>query len=72
MLDATRAVDASRMDSDAPPGKVMHRVLAGASDKGVLAIVAADGQIEWQYDALSLGGEANDAWLLVGAVAARP
>ena len=41
-----------------------HRVLSSVSDRGPLAIVGADSQIEWQYDVLSLGGEANDAWLL--------
>ena len=45
-------------------GKVSHRVLSSVSDRGLLAIMSAQGQIEWQYDVLSLGGEANDAWLL--------
>jgi hypothetical protein len=49
---------------DAPSGPVAHRVLSSVSDRGVLAIVGADGKIEWQYDVLPLGGEANDAWLL--------
>jgi hypothetical protein len=52
------------ISSDAPPGKVAHRVLSSVSDKGLLALVTADGQIEWQLDVLSLGGEANDAWAL--------
>jgi hypothetical protein len=50
--------------TDAAGGKVTHRLVSSVSDKGVLAIVAADGHIEWQYDVLPLGGEANDAWLL--------
>lgn len=50
--------------SDAAGGKVTHRLVSSVSDKGILAIVAADGHIEWQYDVLPLGGEANDAWLL--------
>ncbi|HEX3694135.1 MAG TPA: hypothetical protein VH374_02005 [Polyangia bacterium] len=68
---ATEASDAAPPDTatvdtptDRPPGKVTHRVLSSVSDKGMMAIVGADGQIEWQYDALSLGGEANDAWML--------
>jgi hypothetical protein len=50
--------------TDTPGGKVTHRIVSSASDKGILAIVAADGHIEWQYDVLPLGGEANDAWLM--------
>ncbi|HEV3031914.1 MAG TPA: hypothetical protein VG319_09745 [Polyangia bacterium] len=50
--------------TDAAGGAVTHRLLSSVSDKGILAIVAADGHIEWQYDVLPLGGEANDAWLL--------
>jgi hypothetical protein len=62
-----RSVDGAAMgdaQADAPQGKVTHRVLSSASDQGPLAIVSKNGQIEWQYDALALGGEANDAWLL--------
>ena len=42
-------------------GPVTHRFLSGISDKGPVALVAADGHIEWQYN---ITGEANDAWLL--------
>jgi hypothetical protein len=45
----------------AATGKVEHRFISGMSDGGPVAVVAADGHIEWQYD---LTGEANDAWLL--------
>ena len=41
--------------------KVEHRFVSGMSDGGPVALVAADGHIEWQYD---LSGEANDAWRL--------
>jgi outer membrane protein assembly factor BamB len=60
--DAVVATDV--VPSDVPAGKVSHRLLNGISDKGVLAVVTKDGQIEWQFNVLSLGGEANDAWLL--------
>ncbi len=50
--------------ADGPPGKVAHRVLTSVSDKGIMAIVTKDGQIEWQYNVLSVGSEANDAWML--------
>jgi len=59
--DASATSDAQ---ADGPQGKVAHRVLSSVSDQGPLAIVSKDGQIEWQYDVLTLGGEANDAWLL--------
>jgi outer membrane protein assembly factor BamB len=49
---------------DAPAGKVSHRFLNSISDKGILALVAKDGQIEWQFNVMSLGSEANDAWVL--------
>jgi hypothetical protein len=49
---------------DEPPGPAGHRILSSVSDKGELALVADDGHIEWKYDVLALGGEANDAWLL--------
>jgi len=42
-------------------GKVEHRFVSGMSDGGPVALVAADGHVEWQYD---LSGEANDAWQL--------
>lgn len=35
--------------------------MSGISDGGPVALVAADGHIEWQYD---VSGEANDAWRL--------
>jgi outer membrane protein assembly factor BamB len=60
-LEARIADDVS---ADVRPGPIAHRVLSSPSDQGPLAIVSKDGQIEWQYDALTLGGEANDAWLL--------
>ncbi len=47
-----------------PSGKVSHRVLSSFSDRGILALLTKGGQIEWQYDVMTLGGEANDAWLL--------
>ena len=45
----------------AATGPVAHRFVNGMSDGGPVALVAADGHIEWQYD---LPGEANDAWRL--------
>ena len=51
-------------DPDAPPLKYDHRALVSTSHQGPLAIVADDGQIEWQFDYTALGDEANDAWLL--------
>jgi hypothetical protein len=46
---------------DAPAGKIAHRILSSISDKGPLAIVARDGTIEWQFNVMALGPEANDA-----------
>jgi hypothetical protein len=62
--DAARDGNGADAVGEAPPGPVAHRVLSSASDRGILAIFGPDGRIEWQYDALALGGEANDAWLL--------
>jgi hypothetical protein len=42
-------------------GPIAHRFVSGISDGGPVALVAADGHIEWQYD---VSGEANDAWQL--------
>ncbi|MEA2697745.1 MAG: hypothetical protein QOI66_2016 [Myxococcales bacterium] len=50
--------------TDAPAGKVSHRFLNSISDKGIMALVSKDGQIEWQFNVMSLGSEANDAWML--------
>ncbi len=47
-----------------PSGPVTHRVLSSISHNGPLAIVDKQGHIEWQYDVLKLGDEANDAWYL--------
>jgi len=58
------ARDAIAPAADAPAGKVSHRLLSSISDKGQMAIIGKDGQIEWQFNVLSLGGEANDAWVL--------
>jgi hypothetical protein len=60
--DAVAPVDAAR--GEEPPANVSHRVLSSVSDRGILALLTKEGQIEWQYDVLTLGGEANDAWLL--------
>lgn len=43
-------------------GPVSHRFLNGFSDKGMLAIVNADGTHAWDYTIAQ--AEANDAWLL--------
>jgi hypothetical protein len=59
--DSAAPVDAP---TDVPAGPVAHRVLSSISHQGPLALVAKDGQIEWQFDVLSLADEANDAWLL--------
>ena len=50
--------------SDGPAGKVSHRFLNAISDRGIMALVARDGQVEWQFNVMSLGSEANDAWVL--------
>jgi hypothetical protein len=42
-------------------GKVEHRFVSGISGGGPIAIVAADGHIEWQHQ---VAGEANDVWAL--------
>ena len=47
--------------SGMPGGPVQHRFLSSISGGGPVALVAADGHIEWQYH---VDGEANDAWLL--------
>ncbi|MEE8451356.1 MAG: hypothetical protein V3R99_05550 [Thermoguttaceae bacterium] len=41
--------------------KITHRFLTGGTGTPVVAIVAADGKIEWSYPT---GGKCNDAWLL--------
>jgi hypothetical protein len=61
---ADGAASADAVLAEQPPAKLGHRVLSSVSHEGVLALVADDGHIEWQYDVVSLGGEANDAWLL--------
>jgi hypothetical protein len=48
--------------SDDEGGPVSHRFLNGFSDKGILAIVNADGTHAWEN--MISQGEANDAWLL--------
>jgi hypothetical protein len=50
--------------SEQPAGPIKHRVLSSISHQGPLAIVDEEEEIEWQYDVLQLGDEANDAWLL--------
>ncbi len=44
---------------DEPAGKPEHRVLA--CDKGKVAIVNANGQVEWEYGPV---GECHDVWML--------
>ncbi len=46
---------------NAGAGPVAHRFVSGISGDGPVAIVAADGHIEWQHH---VAGEANDAWAL--------
>jgi hypothetical protein len=61
LADASGTSDAT---VDGPESRVAHRVLSSVSEQGPLAVVSKDGQIDWEYNVLSLGGEANDAWLL--------
>jgi hypothetical protein len=42
-------------------GPVAHRFVSGISGDGPVAIVGADGHIEWQHH---VAGEANDVWAL--------
>jgi hypothetical protein len=46
---------------NAGTGPVVHRFVSGISGDGPVAIVAADGHIEWQHH---VAGEANDVWAL--------
>lgn len=60
--DSTGSLDAG--NPDAPPTHYNHRVLIGTSHQGPIAIVSDDAKIEWQYDYMPLGNEANDPWMM--------
>jgi hypothetical protein len=59
--DAGGSPDVGDVDALAHYG---HRALVGTSHQGPIAIVSDDGKIEWRYDYMALGEEANDAWMM--------
>lgn len=61
LTTATWAADPEAPSPDST--KITHRFLTAGSGTPIVAIVAADGQIEWSYPT---GGNCNDAWLLPG------
>jgi hypothetical protein len=60
--DSSAAPDAG--DGDGALAHYGHRALVSTSHQGPIAIVSDDAKIEWRYDYMSLGEEANDAWMM--------
>jgi hypothetical protein len=60
--DASGSVDAG--DGDGALAHYGHRALVSTSHQGPIAIVSDDAKIEWRYDYMALGEEANDAWMM--------